>query len=102
MATISFVTPEEHAYALQRIEQLEKLFIAYIIEQDEWLPTDQAVRKAGIKNRDILEKYARASKPDAIEPGRVTYRKQGTKCLYLRSSCIDYAQRRCGHIAIGL
>jgi hypothetical protein len=95
-ATFAFVTPEEHAAALQRIERLEQLLGAHVIEQDEWLPTDQAVRKAGVKNRDILEKYARASRPNTQEVGRITWRKQGTKCQYSRRSCIDYDQHKLG------
>jgi hypothetical protein len=99
-ATLAYVTPEEHAAALQRIERLEKLLGAHVIDQDEWLPKEKAIAKAGIKTRDSLEKYARASKPGIEEPGRITWRKQGTKCLYLRSSCIDYAQRKLGQPAL--
>lgn len=100
MATISYVTTEEHAAALQRIERLEKLLGAYVSTQEEWLPTDSALRTAGIKTRQTLVQYARASSPHAKEPGRITYRKEGTKCLYLRSSCIDYAQRKIGQPAL--
>jgi hypothetical protein len=34
--------------------------------------------------------------PDKQEVGRITYRKHGRKCLYARTSCIDYAQRKLG------
>jgi hypothetical protein len=99
-ATIAIVTPEEHAAALRRIERLEKLLGAYVSSQDEWLPKEQAIRIAGLKTRDSLEKYARATKPETEEPGHIKWRKTGAKCLYLRSSCIDYAQCRLGQPAL--
>ena len=60
------------------------------------MPTDQALKTSGIKTRETLVKYARASAPDAKQAGRITYRKQGVRCLYARTSCIDYAQRKLG------
>jgi hypothetical protein len=84
-ATIAIVTPEEHAAALRRIERLEKLLGAYVSSQDEWLPKEQAIRIAGLKTE---------------EPGHIKWRKTGAKCLYLRSSCIDYAQCRLGQPAL--
>lgn len=100
MATISYVTPEEHAAALQRIERLEKLLEAYVTSQVEWLFTKQALPMAGIKTRETLVKYCRASAPGKEEANRITYRKEGKICLYLRSSCIDYAQRKLGQPAL--
>lgn len=100
MPTIEFVTPEERAADLRRIERLEKLLVAYVSTQEEWLPTDAALRTTGIKTRETLVKYARASAPGAEEPGRITYRKDGVKCLYARSSCIDYRQRKLGQPAL--
>lgn len=100
MATISFVTPEQHAAALQRIDRLERLLVAYVETQEEWLTTPQALRTSGIKTRETLVKYCRASGPQKKEQGRITYRKEGTKCLYLRSSCLDYAQRKLGQPAL--
>jgi hypothetical protein len=94
MATISYVTPQEHAAALLRIERLEKLLVAYIQTQEEWLDTAAALRATGIKARSTLVQFARATAPGAEQEGRITYRKEGTKCLYARSSCIDYRQRR--------
>ena len=94
MPTIAFVTPEERAADLRRIERLEALLEAYVTGDEEWLPTAQALKKAGIKTRNTLEQHARASRPGAQEPGRITYKKQGKTCLYARSSCIDYAQRK--------
>ena len=96
MATLAFVTPEEHAAAVQRIERLEKLLTAYVATQEEWLPTPMALAAAGVRTRETLVKYVRASAPGAKEQGRITYRKEGTKCLYARTSCIDYAQRKIG------
>ncbi len=100
MPAISFVTPEQHAEALLRIERLENLLGAYVSSQEEWLPTDAALKTSGIKTRETLVKYARASRPGTPEAGRITYRKEGVKCLYLRSSCIDYAQRKIGQPAL--
>lgn len=99
-AQFAFVTPEEHAAALGRIERLEKLLGAYVETQEEWLTTPQALRASGIKTRETLVKYCRASGPHKQEAGRITFRKEGTKCLYLRSSCIDYAQRKLGQPAL--
>ncbi len=100
MPAVSFVTPEEHLAALRRIERLESLLGAYVATQQEWLSTDAALQTSGIKTRETLVKYARASQPGAQEAGRITYRKEGVKCLYLRSSCIDYAQRKIGQPAL--
>jgi hypothetical protein len=100
MPTISFVSIEEHEAALRRIERLENLLDAYVSSQDEWLTREQALKVSGIKTRETLEKYARASTPDTKEEGRITYRKQGVKCRYSRASCIDYAQRKLGQTAL--
>jgi hypothetical protein len=100
MATISYVTHEEHETSLQRIERLERLLEAYITSNEEWLPKEQAIRIAGLKTRDSLEKYARTTKPGIKESGHIVWRKTGVKCLYLRSSCIDYAQRKLGQPAL--
>jgi hypothetical protein len=102
-ATIAFVTPEELAAFKQElglVKQELAVMRAYVTENDEWLATEQAVRKAGVKNRDILEKYARASRPNTEEPGRITWRKQGTKCQYRNTSCFNYAQRKLGQPAL--
>jgi hypothetical protein len=98
-ATISVVTPEEFAAFKQElvlVKQELAVVRAFVTDNDEWLTTDQAVRKAGVKNRDILEKYARASRPNTNEPGRITWRKQGAKCQYRNTSCFNYAQRKLG------
>lgn len=97
--TISIVTPEEFAALKEElglVKQELTVMRAYVTDNDDWLSTDQAVRKAGVKNRDILEKYARASRPNTDEAGRITWRKQGTKCQYRNTSCFNYAQRKLG------
>jgi len=100
MATLAFVTPEEHAAALLRIARLEKLLETYVSSQEEWLDTAAALRATGIKARSTLADYVRADAPGMTQPGRITYKKEGTKCLYLRSSCIDYRQHKDGQPAL--
>jgi len=100
MAILAFVTPEEHDAALQRIERLEQLLRAYVSSQEEWLDTAAALRTTGIKARSTLVEYARAMAPGMQQEGRITYKKEGVKCLYLRSSCIDYRQRKHGQPAL--
>lgn len=98
-ATIDIVTPEEMAAFKQElglVKQELAVMRAFVTENDEWLTTDQAVRKAGVKNRDILEKYARAARPNTEETGRITWRKEGAKCQYRNTSCFNYAQRKLG------
>jgi hypothetical protein len=100
MATLAFITPEEHAADMQRLrEEFHSLLQAYVTTHEEWLPTDAAMRAAGI-SRTTLTQQARASAPGAHEPGRITYRKEGIKSLYSRTSCIDYAQRKRGQPAL--
>jgi hypothetical protein len=100
MATISYVTPEEHAAALQRIDRLEKLLEAYVTSNPEWLTTAQALKVAGIQTRETLSKYYRASSPNKQEVGRITYCKDGRRCFYLRSSCVDHRLRKLGQPAL--
>jgi hypothetical protein len=100
MAIISFVTPEEHAAALRRIERLERLLDAHVVNNPQWLRTDDALEAAGVRSRETLVKYARASAPHKQEAGRITYKKEGVICFYLKSSCIDYAQRKLGQPAL--
>jgi hypothetical protein len=100
MATLAFITPEEHAADMQRLrEEFFGLLQAYADTREEWLPTDAAMRAAGI-SRTTLTQQARASSPGIQEPGRITYRKEGTKALYSRTSCISYRQRRLGQPAL--
>jgi hypothetical protein len=100
MPTISYVSAEEHAALKQEVTALRALIKAYVQSDEEWLPTDLAMKKAGIRSRETLEKHARTSRPGASEKGRITYQKQGRKCLYARSSCIDYALRKLGQPAL--
>jgi hypothetical protein len=87
MPTISFVTPEEHEALKQEVAILRSLLKAYVSSQEEWLDTAAALRVTGIA-RSTLTDYKRADAPGMTQEGRITYRKEGTKCLYLRSSCI--------------
>jgi len=97
MATLAFITPEEHAADMQRLrEEFFTLLQAYVTTHEEWLPTDAAMRTAGI-SRTTLTQQARASAPGTQELGRITYRKEGTKSLYSRTSCISYRQARLGY-----
>jgi hypothetical protein len=100
MATLVFITPEEHAADMQRLrEEFFSLLQAYADTREEWLSTDVAMRTAGI-SRTTLTQQARASSPGIQESGRITYRKEGTKSLYSRTSCINYRQRRLGQPAL--
>jgi hypothetical protein len=100
MPQIAFVSPEEHAIALERIDRLERLLEAYVTNEDRWLDTDAALKCSGIKARSTLVQFARASAPGVTEEGRITYRKEGTKCLYSQASCISHRQRRHGQPAL--
>jgi hypothetical protein len=96
MATIAFVTPEELAERDRKIDRLEKLLEAHILHNPQWLRTNDALEAAGVRSRQTLVQYARASAPNKQEPGRITYRKEGVICFYLKSSCIDYSLRKLG------
>jgi hypothetical protein len=96
MPIISFASTEEHEALKREVAASRALLEAYVYSQEEWLPREQALKVSGIKTRETLERYARALAPDAQEPGRITYRKQGAKCRYARTSSIDYAQRKLG------
>jgi hypothetical protein len=97
MAAYNLVTQEEHEAAIAGLrEEFFGLLRAYAKEEDEWLDTTAALRTAQIKARSTLVEFARASTPGEQQDGRITYRKEGTKCLYSRASCISYAQRKQG------
>lgn len=97
MPTVAFITPEEHEVAISELRaEFRDLLGAYVNSHEQWLTTKQAMHAAGIKARSTLVEFARASAPNLEEPGRITYRKEGTKCLYARSSCIDYARNKRG------
>jgi hypothetical protein len=96
MPSINIATEEQLNALKAEVAELRALIRAYITTQEEWLTTEQALRVSGIKSRETLAKYARATAPDTQQPGRITYRKQGVGCRYARTSCIDYAQRKLG------
>ena len=90
-----FITPADLLPLLRRLTQVEATLAAYVDAVDDDLATAQALKAAGIGSRTTLIQ-ARASAPGVCEPGRIRYRKEGTKALYSRRSCIDYklASRR--------
>lgn len=94
--SFTFITIEEHEAALAGVRaEFRDLLQAYVSSAEEWLPTEKALEVAQI-SRSTLVMYARADAPDTEQPGRITYKKQGTKCLYARSSCISYARAKQG------
>ena len=90
MPSINIATEEQLNALKAEVAELRTLIRSYIDTQEEWLTTEQALRVSGIKRRETLEKYGRASAPDAKEPGRIIYRKHGTACRYSRLGCINY------------
>lgn len=101
MPTLNLITREEHEQALGALEaKFCRLLEAYVRQEAQWLNTEQALAKSGVRTRETLEKYARALRPGIQQEGRITYRKLGRKCEYLLSSCIDYAQRKLGQPAL--
>ncbi|MGI4863723.1 MAG: hypothetical protein ACRYFZ_07335 [Janthinobacterium lividum] len=97
MPTVAFITPEEHEAAIRELRtEFRDMLCAYVTEHEQWLPTERAMKAAGIKARSTLVQFARASRPDTEEPGHITYKKDGTKCLYARASCINYARNKRG------
>lgn len=94
--TIAFITAEEHEAAIHELRtEFRDMLGAYVTEHEQWVPTEQALALAKI-SRSTLVQFARASRPDTEEPGHITYRKEGTKSLYARSSCINYARNKRG------
>jgi hypothetical protein len=105
MPTISFITEEQHQAELAALraelrQEFRSLLRAHLPTEEEYVSTEVALRLAELKARSTLVMSARASQPGLKEEGKITYQKRGTKCLYLRSSCIDYAQRRHGQPAL--
>lgn len=96
MPTFDFVSGEEHRALQREVTALRALVEAHVTGQPEWLPTAAALKAAGIPHRETLVQYARAKEPFAEEKGRITYKKEGKRCLYLKSSCTDYALRKLG------
>jgi hypothetical protein len=96
MPTISYITPEELAVIIGDLRaEFHTLLQAYVDSEEKWLTTEQATMAAKI-SRTTLIQSARADRPDTEQAGRITYHKKGTKSLYARSSCINYARRKQG------
>lgn len=94
MPTISYVSLEEHQAAIAELRaEFRDMLGAYVTDHEQWLTTEQALTVAKIA-RSTLVQFARASRPDIEELGRITYRKEGVKSWYSRSSCVDYARRK--------
>lgn len=100
MPTLDLASGEELRAVKRELTELRQLLAAYVQSQEEWLDTAAALRAAGLKARSTLVEFARAMAPGVKQEGRITYKKEGTKCFYLRSSCIDYAQRKQGQPAL--
>lgn len=96
MPTVDILTREEHEAAIRELRaEFRDMLGAYVTQHEQWVPTEQALALADIA-RSTLVQFARASRPDTEEAGRITYRKEGTKCLYARSSCINYHRNKRG------
>jgi hypothetical protein len=99
-SSITFITVEEHEAAISDLRsEFWDMMQAYAVKNEEWLPTEKAIEAAQI-SRSTLVMYARADAPDTQQPGRITYRKEGTKSLYSRTSCISYARMKRGQPAL--
>lgn len=66
---------------------LEQQVLNLSRQLDEWLDTEQALKILGISRSTLL--VQRSKTP---QPGKVLFRKEGTKCLYSRQSCLDYSR----------
>jgi len=96
MPAIAFISPEEHQAAISELRaEFRDMLGAYVTENEQWVSTMRAAELAKI-SRSTLVEAARASAPDTEERGRITYKKEGTKSLYSRSSCIDYLRHKAG------
>ncbi len=72
----------------QAVAPLEARLTAYIEAVDDDLPTAQALRLTGIGSRTTL--IAERQRPGTL----LAWRKEGTRALYSRRSCIDYKLAR--------
>jgi hypothetical protein len=105
MPAFNFISEEQHladmaALRAELQQEFRSLLRAHLPAEEEYVRTDTALRLADLKARSTLVMFARASEPGLKEEGKITYKKVGTTCWYLRSSCIDYAQRRHGQPAL--
>jgi hypothetical protein len=101
----SVVSEEQYQADMVALESRMQAFTRELIKQylpteDEWVDWKKAMVLIRVKARTTLVRFARASQPGVQEEGKITYRKEGTKCWYLRTSCIDYRQRRHGQPAL--
>ncbi|MCC3159482.1 hypothetical protein LJ737_19730 [Hymenobacter sp. 15J16-1T3B] len=81
-------------YALQQqMQQMQVRLDAYVESIDDDVDTATALKLTGIASRTTL--LAERDRPGT----KLAYRKEGTKCLYSRRSCIDYklSKRLGGH-----
>ena len=94
MTTADLITREDLAPVLRRLVQLEALVAAYVEAMDEDVPTATALRLTGIGSRTTL--IAERQRPGTL----LVHRKEGTRALYSRRSCIAHKlarrQLRCG------
>jgi len=95
-STITTISAEElEAVKSELRAEFRGLLQAYVVDNDRWLRTDEALETAEIC-RATLVMSARADAPNTEQPGRITYRKVGTTCWYKQSSCITYALAKKG------
>jgi hypothetical protein len=95
MPTISFVSFEEHEAAIADLRaEFRDMLGAYVTDHEKWLTTEEALKVAQISRATLA--LRRASAPEKEEPGHITYRKDGVKCWYSRSSCVNYARNKKG------
>lgn len=100
MPVIAFISTEEHEAAISELRaEFRDMLSAYVTEHEQWVSTERAAELADI-SRSTLVKFARASAPDTKQEGRIAYKKEGTKSLYSRSSCIDYKRLKAGRPAL--
>ena len=69
----------------QRLAAQEARLGAFIASVDDDVDTRTALRLIGVKSRTTLIELR--------EAGRITYRKEGTRAVYSRASCIAYKLR---------
>jgi hypothetical protein len=96
MATvIAFISAEEHEIAIAELRaEFRDMLGAYVTDHEQWLTTEQALKVANISRATLA--LRRASAPEREEPGHITYKKEGTKSWYSRSSCVNYRRNKKG------
>jgi hypothetical protein len=100
MPTLDIISREEHEAAIRELRtEFRDMLGAYVTSHEKWLTTEEAMQVADI-SRSTLVQFARASRPDTEEAGHITYRKEGTKSWYCRSSCVNYKRNKQGRPAL--